>query len=64
MYIHHDADNEIVHIGGADVTDVNGFHIHKLETLSFIVPSNENIYAITDDSGDAVDIWVLTPDAD
>jgi hypothetical protein len=64
VYIHHDADNEIVHIGGADVTDVNGFHVHKLETLSFFVPANENIYAIKDNSGDAVDIWVLTPDAD
>ena len=64
VYIHHDNDNDIVHIGGADVTVDNGFHIHRLETLSFVLPANESLYAIKDDSGDDISCWVLTPNQD
>jgi hypothetical protein len=64
VYIHHDNDNEIVHIGGADVTIDNGFHIHKLETLTFVIPAKQDLYAIKDDSGDNVECWVLMPDGD
>jgi hypothetical protein len=64
IYIHHDADNEIVYIGGSNVDTANGFHIHKLETLTFFLPAKETLWAVKDDSGDAVDLWVLTPDAD
>ena len=64
IYLHHDNDNEIVFIGDSEVTTSNGFHLHKLETLSFVLPFKETLYAIKDDSGDAVDIFVLTPDVD
>jgi hypothetical protein len=64
IYIHHDADADIVFIGGADVTETNGFHIHKLETLTFQLPANQRLYAVKDASGDDVDVWVLTPDSD
>jgi hypothetical protein len=53
-----------VHIGGADVTIDNGFHIHKLETLTFVIPAKQDLYAIKDDSGDNVECWVLMPDGD
>jgi hypothetical protein len=64
VYIHHDNDNEIVHIGSNDVTIDNGFHIHKLETLSFVIPAKQDLYAVKDDSGDNVECWVLMPDGD
>lgn len=64
VYIHHDNDNEIVHIGGADVTVDNGFHIHKLETLSFVVPAKQDLYAVKDNDGDNVECWILIPDGD
>jgi hypothetical protein len=64
VYIHHDNDNEIVRIGGADVTIDNGFHIHKLETLTFVIPAKQDLYAIKDGSGDNVECWVLMPDGD
>jgi hypothetical protein len=64
VYIHHDADNEIVYIGGADVSVANGFHLHKLDSLSFFIPAQQSLYAIKDGTGDNVEIWVLTPDED
>jgi hypothetical protein len=64
IYIHHDADADIVFIGGADVTETNGFHVHKLETLTFFLPVGEKIYAVKDASGDPIDVWVLLPDGD
>jgi len=64
VYVHHDTDADIVHIGGADVTVDNGFHIHRLETLSFVLPANESLYAIKDDSGDDISCWVLIPNQD
>jgi hypothetical protein len=59
-----DNDNDIVHIGGADVTVDNGFHIHKLDTLSFVVPAKQDLYAVKDNDGDNVECWILIPDGD
>jgi hypothetical protein len=64
VYIHHDNDNDIVHIGGADVTVDNGFHIHKLDTISFVVPAKQDLYAVKDNDGGNVECWILIPDGD
>ena len=64
VYIHHDNDNDIVHIGGADVTVDNGFHIHKLDTISFVVPAKQDLYAVKDNDGDNIECWILIPDGD
>jgi hypothetical protein len=64
VYLHHDTDADIVYIGGANVSTDNGFHLHKLDTLSIVVPSRQTLYAVKDDSGDPVDVWVLCPDLD
>jgi hypothetical protein len=64
VYLHHDNDADIVFIGGADLTTDNGFHLHRLDTLSFVVPAKQALYAVKDDSGDDIDCWVLMPDGD
>lgn len=64
IYIHHDDDQRIVHIGNDTVTIDTGFHLHKLETISIEVPFKESLYAIKEVAGAAVDVWVLLPDGD
>jgi hypothetical protein len=63
IYLHHDNDNDIVYIGDATVTSTDGFHLHKLDTLSFFIPAHASLYAIKSGAG-AVDVWVLAPSGD
>lgn len=63
IYIHHEDDNDIIYVGGDNVTVENGFHLHYLDTLTFFLPAGEKLYAVTE-TGEELDAWVLTPDPD
>jgi hypothetical protein len=61
VYLHHES-NQAIYIGGSDLTTANGLHMKKSQTMTFVVPSKQTLYAIADLAGQ--ELRVLTPDVD
>ena len=59
----HVTGNEIVYIGGENVTTTNGVDLEKhTSPIEIIIPSKQTLYAIV--SADTANVRVLTPDID
>jgi hypothetical protein len=61
VYIFHSSDP--VYLGGENVSPTNGLPIDEETAIAFVVPRNETIYAVCNDT-ETSEVSVLTPDPD
>jgi len=54
LYVHNEANDKTLYIGGSDVSILNGFGINKLETNDFLIFPNQSLWIVSETSGHTV----------